>query len=150
MIVFDLKCGQAHVFEAWFGSSADYEDQRARGLVTCPICGDGEVGKAVMAPRLGSGVVEVFEARVPVTTTPPAPELKAMLAALAQAQAKLLEKSEWVGPRFVKEARAMHHGDADTRQIHGQATLAEAAELAREGVELMPLPLPVTPPDQAH
>ncbi|HVJ02972.1 MAG TPA: DUF1178 family protein, partial [Sphingomonas sp.] len=28
MIVFDLKCGAGHVFEAWFGSSAAYEAQR--------------------------------------------------------------------------------------------------------------------------
>ncbi|WP_156442886.1 DUF1178 family protein, partial [Sphingomonas sp. CCH9-H8] len=49
MIVFDLKCTRTHVFEAWFGSSADYEDQRARGLLTCPICGDADIAKAVMA-----------------------------------------------------------------------------------------------------
>ncbi|PXA90254.1 DUF1178 domain-containing protein, partial [Nostoc sp. 3335mG] len=35
MIVFDLKCGTGHVFEAWFGSSAAYEDQRSRGLLAC-------------------------------------------------------------------------------------------------------------------
>ena len=34
MIVFDLKCSnQGHVFEAWFGSSGDYEAQQARGLI---------------------------------------------------------------------------------------------------------------------
>ena len=55
MIVFDLKCeGSGHVFEAWFGSSADFEKQRDRGLVACPLCGDAAVGKAVMAPRIGS------------------------------------------------------------------------------------------------
>ena len=51
MIIFDLKCApQGHVFEAWFGSSEDYEAQQARGLVACPICGAGEVAKAPMAP----------------------------------------------------------------------------------------------------
>lgn len=149
MTVFDLKCATGHVFEAWFGSSADYEQQRERGLVSCPMCGATEVGKAVMAPRLGSGVVE--DARVPVATAPDrAPEVKAMLAALARAQATMLETSEWVGARFADEARAIHHGEADQRQIHGQATIAEAAALAEEGVPLMPLPLPVTPPDQNH
>lgn len=149
MIVFDLKCATGHVFEAWFGSSADYEDQRGRRLIACPMCGVTEIGKAVMAPRLGSGVVE--ETRVPVATAPEqAPEVKAMLAALARVQAQMLEKSEWVGARFADEARAIHHGEADQRQIHGQATIAEAAALAEEGVPLMPLPLPVTPPDQSH
>jgi hypothetical protein len=147
VIVFDLKCAAAHVFEAWFGSSDDYEDQRARRLVACPLCGNCEVTKAVMAPRLGSGVVE--PATSPVAAAP-TDEAKAAMAALARLQAKLLARSEWVGPRFAAEARAMHHGEADARQIHGQATPAEAAALAEEGVPLLPLPLPVLPPEQTH
>lgn len=147
MIVFDLKCGQAHVFEAWFGSSNDYEDQRGRGLISCPICGDGSVVKAVMAPRLGSKVVD--EAPAPVAAAP-APEIKAMLAAMAQLQAKMLEKSEWVGRRFADEARAMHLGDSEQRSIHGQATPGEAKALVEEGIELMPLPLPILPPDRRN
>lgn len=148
MIVFDLKCAQAHVFEAWFGSSADYEDQRGRGLLECPLCGDRQVGKAVMAPRLGSKVVEA-EPSVPVATGP-APEVKAMLTAMAQLQAKMLEKSEWVGRRFADQARAIHLGERDAGAIHGQATLAEAKALADEGVDVMPLPFPVVPPDQRN
>ena len=55
MIVFDLKCNSAgHVFEAWFGSSEDYEAQRSRGLVQCPFCADPDVEKAVMAPHVGA------------------------------------------------------------------------------------------------
>jgi len=148
MIVFDLKCGQAHVFEAWFGSSTDYEDQRARGLLKCPLCGDKDVGKAVMAPRLGSSVVEA-EPQVPVASSP-APEMKAMLAAMAQLQARMLEKSEWVGRRFADEARAIHLGEREAGTIHGEATPAEAKALAEEGVGVLPLPFPVIPPDQRN
>ena len=55
MIVFDLKCeGQGHVFEAWFGSSADYADQKERGLLACPLCGDTRIGKALMAPAVAA------------------------------------------------------------------------------------------------
>jgi hypothetical protein len=39
MIVYDLVCTAAHRFEAWFGSSGDYDDQQQRGLLECPICG---------------------------------------------------------------------------------------------------------------
>ena len=54
VIIFDLKCApQGHVFEAWFGSGEDYEAQKARGLVSCPLCGSGEVDKAPMAPSVG-------------------------------------------------------------------------------------------------
>lgn len=147
MIVFDLKCGRGHVFEAWFGSSADYEDQQARKLVQCPLCGDGVVGKAVMAPRLGNRVVDDVPA--PVATTP-APEMKALLNAMAKLQSRMLEKSEWVGRRFVDEARAIHLGETEKRSIHGEATPSEAAALADEGIDVTPLPLPVTPPDQNH
>jgi len=148
VIVFDLKCGQAHVFEAWFGSSTDYEDQRGRGLLECPLCGDKDVGKAVMAPRLGSSVVE-SEPPVPAAAGP-APEMKAMLAAMAKLQAQMLQKSEWVGRRFADEARAIHLGERDAGTIHGEATIAEARALADEGVEVMPLPFPVVPPDQRN
>ena len=151
MIVFDLACERSHVFEAWFGSGADYEAQRARGLVACPICGSAEVAKAAMAPAVpmkgnkGIGVVPMRGGG------PPAPaEMKAMLAALAQAQAKALEGSEHVGRRFASEARAMHDGDVPERPIHGQATLAEAKALAAEGVPVAPLPLPILPPEITH
>ena len=32
MIRYALKCEADHPFEAWFGSSGDYDDQAARGL----------------------------------------------------------------------------------------------------------------------
>lgn len=149
MIVFDLKCGRDHVFEAWFGSSTDYEDQRGRGLIQCPMCGDGAIGKAVMAPRISTGFAE--EPSLPVAAAPdPAPEMKALLGAMAQLQAKMLEKSEWVGRRFADEARAIHLGESDQRSIHGQATPSEAEALRDEGIEVMPLPLPIAPPDQVN
>src|SRR4051812_7146355 len=139
MIVFDLKCGRAHVFEAWFGSSADYEDQRGRNLIQCPICGNGDIGKAVMAPRLGSGATT--EATMPIASAPQPPaEMKAMLTEMARLQAKMLDKSEWVGRRFADQARAMHLGEAAHRTIHGEATPSEARALAEDGVAVMALP----------
>ena len=140
MIVFDLGCTRGHVFEGWFGSSEDYESQRTRGLLACPICGDAEVAKAVQAPRVGAK----GNAGGPVPT--PA-QAKAMLAALAKAQAHALEGSEHVGARFADEARAIHLGDAAARSIHGQATREEARALADEGVPVAPLPLPVPLPE---
>jgi hypothetical protein len=72
------------------------------------------------------------------------------MAALAAAQAKALEKSTWVGPRFAQEARSMHLGESEHRPIHGQASPDEARALADEGVPIAPLPLPVVPPDEAN
>ncbi|WP_420140745.1 DUF1178 family protein [Sphingomonas sp.] len=151
MIVYDIACPAGHVFEAWFGSSADFEDQRERGLLTCPVCGAGEVSKAVMAPAVAPKGNSRDDRPVPMRGGPPAPaEMKAMLAALARAQAKALEGSEDVGRRFADEARAMHEGDADERRIHGQATVEEAKALVEDGVPVMPLPLPIVPPGTTH
>lgn len=138
MIVFDLKCGSGHVFEAWFGSSAAYEEQRAGGLVACPLCGDSHVAKAVMAPNVGAKGNAVAAAPEAVKTA---------MAALAQAQAKMLEGSQWVGGAFAERARAMHAGEADAVPIHGQATVAQAKALIDDGVAIAPLPMPVIPPE---
>jgi hypothetical protein len=139
VIVFDLKCEGGHVFEAWFGSSGDFEDQQRRGLVECPICGDKQVAKAVMAPR------------IPAKGGGPSPaEMKQMLAKLAGAQKRILDKSDYVGERFADEARAIHLGEADARSIYGKATPAETESLKSEGIAVAPLPFPVTPPGEKN
>lgn len=151
MIVFDLKCGRAdHVFEAWFGSTEDYDDQRARGLVQCPMCGDDQVEKAVMAPRIGAkgNQLASSESSQMMTTQPEA--MKAMLSALAIAQRKVLEKSDYVGDRFADEARAIHLGEAAARSIYGKATRVETESLLADGIEVAPLPLPVIVPGEEN
>lgn len=141
MIVFDLRCARdGHVFEAWFASSAAFDDQKARGLLACPSCGTAEIEKAIMAPNVA-----------PKGNRGVAPaEAKALLAKLATAQARALAGSRWVGGEFAAEARAMHAGDKPDAPIHGQASVAEARQLVEEGVPIAPLPLPVTPPETVN
>ena len=147
MIVFDLKCGAGgHIFEAWFGSTDDYERQRERGLVCCPLCGDQEVGKAVMAPRIGPKASQMAsrDEAAPVTTDLDA--AKRMMAAMAAAQRELLSRSEHVGARFSDEARAIHFGEAEARSIHGQSTRKQTESLLDDGIAIAPLPFPVIEP----
>ncbi len=152
MIVFDLKCGgQGHVFEAWFGSSADYEAQQARGLIACPVCGDAAVKKAVMAPAVAAKGNRRAVAPRPDTPAPAASgvdmeKMQALVEAVAKAQQNLLAGSTWVGRDFADQARAMHYGEQDRASIHGEVAPAEAKALIAEGVEVAPLPLPVVPP----
>lgn len=147
MIVFDLQClDGGHVFEAWFGSSADYESQRQRGLIQCPLCESARVEKAVMAPRLNAKANQGEAADVP--TDPKA--VKAMMAKLASLQKKVLEGSEHVGERFADEARAIHLGEADARAIHGRATKAETDGLIEDGIPVSPLPFPVPEPGEEN
>lgn len=143
MIVFDLRCAHAHVFEAWFASTLAYEEQRERRLVACPTCGETSVEKAVMAPHVGAK-----GNRGSVEAQPTAPvEALRKLAAL---QAELLRRSRWVGSDFAAEARAMHEGERPEGAIHGEASAAEVSELVEDGVPIAPLLFPVAPPDQIN
>lgn len=153
MIVFDLICRpEGHVFEAWFGSSEDYDGQRQRGLVQCPICGSHETEKAVMAPRVGAkGNQRLPGARAQSEMVTSDPEgVKRMLSAMAAAQKKVLEQSDYVGDRFADEARAIHLGEKDDRPIHGRATPAQTESLLDEGIAVAPLPFPVIEPGEEN
>lgn len=155
MIVFDLRCSaHGHVFEAWFGSTADFEDQSARGLLLCPMCGDPDVSKAVMAPAVAAKGNR-RPAETPASAGPTAPvalagdeaRMREIMQSLAQAQAKVLEDSTWVGRGFAEHARAMHYGEKDRASIHGEVAPEEARALISEGVEVAPLLFPVVPPE---
>ncbi|MBL8666602.1 MAG: DUF1178 family protein, partial [Rhodospirillales bacterium] len=50
MIVYNMKCGEGHVFEAWFASSAEYEAKAAEHALSCPECGGSDVVKGLSAP----------------------------------------------------------------------------------------------------
>ncbi|MEM7745792.1 MAG: DUF1178 family protein, partial [Pseudomonadota bacterium] len=52
-----------------------------------------------------------------------------------------LEKNaDYVGREFATEARKIHDGESDKRQIWGEATPAEAKALKEEGVPVAPVP----------
>jgi hypothetical protein len=121
MIVFDLQCDGGHKFEAWFGSSADYESQQQRGLIACPFCDSSAVTKAVMAPAV------------------PAKGNRINAASLLAAQRKLEAEAEYVGRDFAARARALH-ASGDATLIYGEASLAEAKALHEEGIPALPLP----------
>lgn len=142
MIVFDLRCGAGHVFEAWFGSSMGFEDQRERGLVRCPICNNADIEKSVMAPNVGAK----GNKRDSGASRAVAADTRAMLARLAELQAATIDQSEWVGRAFADRARAMHSGEEAATPIHGEATAAEAKELIAESVPVAPLLVPIVPP----
>ena len=69
--------------------------------------------------------------------------------ALADAQAKALKSSTWVGDTFAETSRAMHYGEREHATIHGQATAEEARALVDEGIKVAPLPFPVAAPTRS-
>lgn len=146
MKVLDLQCEHQHVFEGWFASEDDYSQQLERGLLTCPVCGTNAVQKMLSAPRLnlGRGEAPVAEAPTQAQAQANAPDMAGMQAHMLRAMRELMARTEDVGERFADEARAMHNGEIERRNIRGRTTPDVARELLEEGIEILPLPdLPV-------
>ncbi len=136
MIHFQLKCSRNHEFEAWFRSGASFDEQCKRGDVDCPVCGDIGVTKALMAPNISASEkpsAESAEKRAREVT-------EQILNAAGKLREVIEENSEYVGDSFADEARAIHYGDAEERDIYGKATDKEAEELDEEGIEFSRIP----------
>ena len=158
MKVLNLRCSHQHSFEGWFASEDDFQNQLTRGLVTCPLCADPAIQKMPSAPRLNFGAAAGEEGAQPAPSrelsvldaapaSSPADEVLAPgspagQAAFLKALRHVVANTEDVGERFADEARAMHYGDAEQRNIRGKASPREAVELLEEGIDVMPLPLP--------
>ena len=152
MKVLDLQCNQGHVFEGWFASEDDFQQQVSSQLLSCPLCGDASVAKLPSAPRLNLGATSAASApaegaqspvgqpagdAAPGTALSPA----SMQAAWMQMVRRVMANTEDVGERFAEEARRIHYGEADERGIRGQATQKETEALLDEGIAVVPLPV---------
>lgn len=136
MIIYDLQCEGLHCFEGWFRNQDDYEQQLGSGLLSCPVCGSEQVRKVPSVTHI---------------STPGGGEIKGAvqeLAALHQQSAELARKLhdyvdknyDDVGDKFAQEARKIHYGEAEQRNIRGVATAAEVKDLRESGVPTVALP----------
>jgi hypothetical protein len=150
MIQYSLRCCNGHSFDSWFQSASAFEKLNAAGLVSCAVCGAGDVTKAVMAPHVRTA----RSARAPdqggpaepaaapgdrgqgPLSTPASPAEQA----LAELRKKIDKHSEYVGLSFAEEARAIHEGTAPNRPIYGEAAPDDARALIEDGVPVAPLP----------
>jgi len=173
MKVLNLQCGFGHRFEGWFGNEAEFQSQVSRGLLNCPVCGEGGIIKMPSAPRLNLRGAESLNAPVGSssagvvsgtsdrflsdhrpdssgeTTSPGAPSSDAK-AVLVNALRELMARTEDVGDRFAQEARRMHYGEEAVRPIRGQTTFDDALALQDEGIRILPLPNLLTSKDDLH
>ncbi|MDH5856828.1 DUF1178 family protein [Lampropedia aestuarii] len=163
MKVLDLRCERGHQFEGWFSSEDDYQTQRAKRMLTCPVCDSLHVEKSLSAPYVAMksnrqtevrpravtehtpqhAAVEPAQAVASSAQVAPSPEQQQALAALhaqwlAYSRA-VLATAEDVGSDFADEARKIHEGQAPERLIHGQASMDEVVELLEEGVPVLPM-----------
>ena len=144
MIRYALQCEHGHGFEAWFGDSAAYDDQAARGLVECPHCGSRGVSKQIMAPAVAG-------TRKTAVSSPDLAKMQTMMTQMAREVRSHVEANfDYVGDAFAREARDIHEGRSEKREIYGEATPAEVKKLKDDGVPCAPLP-PLPPgPAKAH
>ena len=148
-------CGRE--FESWFQGSDAFEKLVKRGQVSCPTCGSTHVEKALMAPSVKTTKGKSRQIETPDPTgqsnvavpapavTPRAlatltPEQRAFVDTMRKVREHVLATSENVGRKFVEEARKMHYEEAETRSIHGEASIDDAKALAEEGIDIFPIP----------
>lgn len=152
MIRYALACENKHEFEIWFSDSADYDKQRKRGLVECPMCGSAKVDKTIMAPSIASP----RRKRAPIVANEPAPlaapaEQPSPVAMMSPQEMEFRQKlkelrdhmvknADNVGKKFPEEARKMHYGEVEHRSIYGEASPEDAKAMLDEGIEFHPLP----------
>jgi len=157
MIRYALYCEHDHPFEAWFGSSSDYDVQAARGQVECPMCLSTTVRKQVMSPAISTSKRRGGPEGGPVAPaeTSPAPDVAGQEVATPEAQAQMRtmmmealskvrrhveETFDYVGDSFAKEARDIHEGRSEQRGIYGEASPKEVRDLLHDGITVAPLP----------
>ena len=134
MIVFELICADRHRFEGWFVSAGDFEGQKARGLLSCPVCSDSSIEKLLTA-KIGRP-----EAEAPASVQPSAQPVQPRN--VHELIDVILLNTENVGRDFPSEARRIHRKEARERSIRGVATGEETRDLLEEGIAVMPLPIP--------
>lgn len=143
MIRFDLKCDAGHEFDGWFSDNAGYEDQRARSLIDCPVCGSQKVDKVLMAPSLGKGG-RTKSGRAstdrPVLSPAKDPAMREMIEQVRKLREHVTATAEYVGTDFARQARDIHYEEQPARPIYGKASLDDAKSLLEEGIDVAPLP----------
>ncbi len=137
MISYNLRCAKDHVFEAWFQNSTAYEEQIAKKAVACPSCGSKKIEKSIMAPSVAKGG-NITTRGGGDSADQLTPEV--MQSMLVKIRETVEENCDYVGTEFPEEARKIHYGEADHRNIYGEATEEDAKELTEEGVEFGRIP----------
>ncbi len=133
MIVYDLQCAEGHPFEGWFEGLEDLEDQLARKLICCPVCG---LSKVRRVPS-GFGIAK--------RRNEPDHEMAAQMLGRAL-QRYLRDNFDDVGSGFASEALKIHYGVSEARNIRGVSTAQEEKMLKEEGVSFFKVGANEEPP----
>ncbi len=141
MIFYKLKCCNDHQFDGWFPNIAEFERQKEKNLLVCPMCDSKQVDRAIMSPRVSKTnnknkkTPEKIEQITPDTMIPAASAREI----LKKIRKKIVKDFDNVGDNFVKEYRKHEKGDRDDR-FYGTPNNKEIKELLDEGINLYHVP----------
>lgn len=162
MKVYNLSCPLSHRFEGWFASEEDFNTQKEKSMLCCPICDSVEITRLPSAPYVASTRTKSESVNLPAVreesnsqtanlhglndalrlTTDQRQEFQAkMQETMLNVVRDIMSKTEDVGESFPEEARKIHYQEAPERSIRGVATADQAAELIEEGIEVFSLPV---------
>ena len=131
MIKYNLKCESNHNFDAWFSDSSNFDEQNKKNLIFCPKCNSTKIEKNIMAPNIGSKKQSYTNAL----------KTEKNYEKIIKNIRKHVEKNfEYVGNKFADEARAIHYGEKEEREIYGETSVEEAVDLIEEGINVSPIP----------
>ena len=91
-----------------------------------------------MAPAV-SGTKKKSGEKMAISATA-AQQMGKYMEAVKEMREQVEKNCDYVGEKFPEEARKMHYGEAETRNIYGEATDSEAEALQEEGVEVQRIP----------
>ena len=134
MILFDLCCENKHIFEVWFASSSQYEEQKKKKLINCPICNSNKVNKALMAPNL-KGTKKNSK-----TSSQKVMNDDKLIKDFKKFKKYIENNTIDVGKNFSEEARKIYYGESPSKSIRGETTKKQAEELLDEGIPIAKLP----------
>lgn len=141
MIVYDLACICGITFEGWFQDRGAFLSQQESGLLVCPGCGSNAVRKILSPVNVCRSQVAIPVQTKTTETEDGCVTAESVLQALSTLR-KFVEKNfEDVGTKLAEESLKIHYGVEKPRNIRGVTSEEEEKVLAKEGIELLKLPL---------
>ncbi len=159
MIKYNLKCSSKTCkdidpFDGWFQSIEAFDQQKKLGFLTCPYCGGNEIVKNLMSPsikstkkskeKFSSSKIDdgkILNSKNKENKTSASKDSVHEFHAILRTLKKEIQKNaEYVGEKFVEEARAIKSGHSKDRSIYGNAEPEKIEELKEEGIEVSSIP----------
>ena len=128
MIKYKLLCKNCYKnFDSWFSSSREFEKVKKLKLLNCIKCGSNSISKSLMAPN-------IMKTKNRSNLIDSSKKLK-IKNKLREYQKFIKNNFQYVGDNFTYEARSIHYGKKETKNIYGNASLQDIKELKEEGID---------------